>query len=374
LKSASTAASKESQRERHENSEFGHYEDEKRRNEWDVFCSDFLGIMERINSQEDLIKRYLLGELSEAEKVAFEDEYFSDRSNYDLICKSEDELLDAAARGSLSEADRERFERVYLTNPGRRRRVMFARALTRVVDEELAARSARPRPAGGERIESHDTGFSWRSRFALSLRDYRFATLMTAALLIGLAGAWFVIETSRLMARLAEAAREAETQRRRAETNARRIADLEAQYKQLAEERGRLQSQLLAAKEKAAPAPRSMSAPAIFALSIRAFRGAGGQEPGPLVIPRGAVEARLRINLPDHEFPGYQVMLLTPEGEEVFTTKGLKPRGARVGKVVIARVPAGKFASGDNILALSGINADGEVETLGKVIVKVRKR
>jgi hypothetical protein len=35
-------------------------------------------------------------------------------------------------------------------------------------------------------------------------------------------------------------------------------------------------------------------------------------------------------------------------------------------------VPARKFAAGDNVISLSGISAAGEVETLGKVIVKIK--
>ena len=100
--------------------------------------------MDRIDSQEDLIERYLLGELSAAEQTALEDEYFGDEFKYDRLCKVEDDLLDRYARGSLPEADRERFERGYLTNPRRRRHVMFAKALARVVDENLTARPARP--------------------------------------------------------------------------------------------------------------------------------------------------------------------------------------------------------------------------------------
>ena len=53
--------------------------------------------MERIDSQEDLINRYLLGELSAAEQTALEDEYFGDESKYDRLCKAEDELLDRYA-------------------------------------------------------------------------------------------------------------------------------------------------------------------------------------------------------------------------------------------------------------------------------------
>jgi hypothetical protein len=328
--------------------------------------------MERIHSQEDLIERYLLGELSEAEQTALEDEYFIERSKYDRLCKAEDEMLNRYARGSLSEADRERFERSYLTNPGRRRHVMFAKALAQVVDEELAARPAPPQPADRERIGRPDTGLSWWSQFARTPRGPSFVALITAALLIGLGGAWFMIETSRLRAQLAEAAREGETQRRHAQTQAQQIADLEAQYRHLVEERERLQAQLQAAKETASPTSRAT--PVFFALSLSAFRDSGGQEPRSLIIPRGAEEARLRISLPGHEFTGYQVMLLTIDGKEVFARKGLRSQATRNGDVVIVSIPARKFANGDNVISLSGISGAGEVETLGKAIIKVRKR
>jgi hypothetical protein len=329
--------------------------------------------MELINGQEDLIKRYLLGELSAAEQTALEDEYFGDESKYDRLCKAEDELLDRYARDYLSEADRERFERSYLKNP-RRRHVMFARALAQIVDENMAARRAAPQTAGRERIERHGARLSWLSSLAHPPHGPRFALSIAAALLIGLGGAWLVIETSRLRAQLAEALREGETQRRLARTQAQRVGDLEAQYRRLAEERERLQAQLEAVKEKASPTSRATPAPVLFALSIRAFRDSGGQEARELIIPRDAEEARLRINLADHVFPSYQVMLLTTDGKEVFVRKGLRPQATRKGDVLIVSIPARKFASGDNVLAFGGISAAGEVETLGKAIVKVRRR
>jgi hypothetical protein len=328
--------------------------------------------MELTQIQEDLIERYLLGELPAAEQDALEDEYFGDESKYDLLCKAEDKLLDRYARGYLSEANRERFEQNYITNPRRRRHVMFAKALAKVVDENLAARQASPQTAAGERMEHPDTGLIWLSQFARLPRGLRFALSITAVLLIGLGGTWLVIETSRLRARLAEALREGEAQRRSAQTQARRIADLEDQSKQLAEERERLQAQLQAAKEKASPTPRATSV--FFALSLRAFRDSGGQESRGLIIPRGAEEARLRISLPAHEFPSYQVMLLTVDGREVFAGKGLRPRATGKGDVVFVSIPTRKFANGDNVISLSGISAAGEVETLGKAIVKVRRR
>jgi hypothetical protein len=264
----------------------------------------------------------------------------------------------------------ERFERSYLTNPQRRRHVMFARDLAQVVDENRAAKRAATQSAGTARIERHDTGLSWLSHLARLPRGLRLALSTTGALLILLGGTWLVIETSGLRARLAEALREGEARRLQEQTQARQIADLKEQYKQLAEERERLQAQLQAAKENVSTAP----APVIYALSLRAFRDSGGQESRALIIPHGAEEARLRINLTEHWFPGYQVMLLTAEGKEVFAIKGLSPQATRDGYVLIVSTPARKFADGDNVISLSSISGAGEVETLGKAIVKVRKR
>jgi hypothetical protein len=67
-------------------------------------------------------------------------------------------------------------------------------------------------------------------------------------------------------------------------------------------------------------------------------------------------------------------MLLTTDGREVFAIKGLSPQATRNGYVLIVNIPARKFAGGENVISLSGISAAGEVETLGKTIVKVRRR
>jgi anti-sigma factor RsiW len=332
--------------------------------------------MKQRHTPEDLIERYLLGELSTTEQIALEDAYFIDQAKYDQLCKTEDELIDRYARGALSLADRERFERCYLTNPRRRRHVKFAKALTQVIDGELTARSTPQRTSDRRQIESPDTDTSWRSRLVVLARGPRFAlglTLIIAALLIVFGGTWFAIETSRLRARIAEAEREAEMQRRRAQTQAGQIAALEAQSRQLTEERERLQSQLQVVKETGASFHGAL-APVFLTLSINAFRDSGGREPRALMIPNGVKEARLRLNLLENLFPAYRVTLLTADGSEVFSKAGLRPRAGKAGDFVIVSLPADKFRSGDNVLALSGISSTGEVEPLGKAIIKVRRR
>lgn len=89
--------------------------------------------------------------------------------------------------------------------------------------------------------------------------------------------------------------------------------------------------------------------------------------------PRDVKEARFRLNLIENLFPAYRVTLLTPDGIEVFSKNGLKPRAGKAGDFVIVSLSAAKFTNGDNVLALSGISLTGKAEPLGKSIIKVRR-
>ena len=328
--------------------------------------------MEQTYSSEDLIKQYLFGELSAAEQIALEDEYFIDQAKYDQLRKVEEELLDRYARGSLSATDRERFERCYLANPARRRHLKFARALAQVIDEESATRAA----TWSEQIVGHRRELSWWSQFAGWPRGLRFALSLAAAiavLVIGFGGAWLILETSRLRAQLAAAQLESARQQQRVEAQTQQIVVLEAQSRQLAEESERLKAQLQTMKETGSSSG-SGSARAFLALSINEFRGLGNQEPRTLIIPRGAEEVRLRLALPEHKFSTFQLQLLTADGRELYTRKDLRPQIIKGVDYIIVDLPTHKIASGDNVVAVSGISATGEVETLGKVVIKVRRQ
>jgi hypothetical protein len=330
--------------------------------------------MERTQRPEDLIKRYLLGELSAAEQTALEDEYFLDRAKYDQLRQAEDDLIDSYTRGALSPADCERFERAYLANPQRRRHVRFSRAFAQVLDEKLAARSPVERSTGMRQIDHQRGLLSWWSNLIDMLRGRRFAAGLAfaiAALFFAFSGMWFVIETSQLRARLAEAQQEVEAQQQLAKTQAEKIADLETQAKELTEERMRLQDQLQAPKEDGST--RAAPASIIFPLAISVFRDSG-QEAQILIIPRGVEEVGLLLNLSEHKFPSYQVMLLRIDGREMFSRRGVRPRSTDALDSVMVRVPAGKFTSGDNVLSVSGISSTGEVETISKTILKVRRQ
>jgi hypothetical protein len=84
-----------------------------------------------------LIRRYLLGELAEAEQAAFERELLRDRGKFDQVCAVENELVDSYVRGEMSLADRERFEAHYLASPLNRERVAIAQAFLTIIDQTI---------------------------------------------------------------------------------------------------------------------------------------------------------------------------------------------------------------------------------------------
>src|SRR5262245_7657646 len=231
--------------------------------------------MKQTQESEDLIERYLLGELSVEERTALENEYLVDKVRYDQVCRIEDDLLYRYARGEISQADRERVERQYLTNPWRRRHLEFAKALAQVIDGELATRSAAKRTSD----------VSWRPQLGAlphSLRGVLRLVPAIAALLVVSGGSWLAIETSRLRIRLKEARHEVEAQQQRAQTQARRITELETQYGKLTEEFDSLLAQLQAEQKTGS------SHMVFLTLSVEAFRSPGARGTQTLVIPRGA--------------------------------------------------------------------------------------
>ena len=75
------------------------------------------------------LRRYLLGDLSEADRDSVEDRIMSEKDMYEQLLLAEDELVDEYVSNSLSETDRASFSRNFLRMPELQQRVRFARAL-----------------------------------------------------------------------------------------------------------------------------------------------------------------------------------------------------------------------------------------------------
>jgi hypothetical protein len=138
---------------------------------------------------ETFLVQYLLGNLTEEQQVEVEDRAYADAGYLGALEAVEADLIDSYVRGQLSQADRRAFERRFLISPGRRSKVEFARAFAKVASESPAA----------------DRSTAWLSMLAF-MRGWsptvRLATGL--ATLIFVAGAaWLIVQNASMRSRIA---------------------------------------------------------------------------------------------------------------------------------------------------------------------------
>lgn len=93
----------------------------------------------RREGDDIVFMRYLLGELPEAERDRFEDEYLANEAVHEQLLAFEYELIDAYLRGELSRIERQDFEKRYTTTIAGREKLANARALVTLAEPPARA-------------------------------------------------------------------------------------------------------------------------------------------------------------------------------------------------------------------------------------------
>ena len=78
---------------------------------------------------DELLVRYLLGELQETDRIRIQERSFSDDDLFERLLEAENDLIDGYARGELAGPERELFEKAVLPRESTRQRLTFAGAL-----------------------------------------------------------------------------------------------------------------------------------------------------------------------------------------------------------------------------------------------------
>ncbi|PYT01202.1 MAG: hypothetical protein DMF65_08125, partial [Acidobacteria bacterium] len=293
-----------------------------------------------MTNSDEMMTRYLFGELSEAEQSQLEARYFTDAQTFDQLTQLETELVDSYARGRLSPRMRERFERAYLGNPDRRARLRFGEALAAKLDEIAASRVADQAGVGVA---------PWWQRLSSLLRGGRRAlafSLALALLLVSSLSVWLFVHSRHLRQDLARA-REAQAAQEQREREARQQLDSEqARTQELTVEleHARTEPKLQptpTAPESPAP---SVAAPSVASLVLIAggIRGVDTGASPTLLIHKGTQQVRLQLKLRENEYQSYQLVLQAVGGKEVFNRQHFKPQTDRSGASFIFSLPASK--------------------------------
>jgi hypothetical protein len=323
-------------------------------------------------NNEKLISRYLLGELSEEQQVEIEDRAFVDKEYLASITAVENDLIDEYVRHELSEADRRKFESRFLASAERRKRVEFAKALTRVA------------PVAEKIVVQQPASWSWRESlytFINGLNPAGKFALTAAMLILLVGGAWLLTTTLRLRSQLTQL--QAENQSRQNQREAleqqieaerRRNEELNARLNQEKQQREQSDESLRQLSETADPTnppPR----PVIASLTLLPGISRGGGDKPSLVMPGDARLVRLNIGIdPDEQYKNFAVELRTIAGRQVWTRENLAARNRGGARALGLTLPASVLKSGDYELRLSGLKEGGEAEDIGFYYFDVRKR
>lgn len=278
---------------------------------------------------DELMIRYLLGDVSDEERIRLEEHYFVDDDAFEQLSALEDELIDDYVGGELTEIQQTQFELYFLSSAERRRKLAFAESLARYL---AAATGVTPAAKEAKIAAGWDvlgTGARWS-----------FAAACAAVLIVG---TWLVRDNWRLRAQL------------------RQIQAEQTQLKERDEELARQLAQLNAPAIGSAPAAvsgeqagtRSQPLP-IVALALTPGLLRGSAEQPTLVIPHGPHLVRLQVNLDSNpSYESYIATLETVEGTRIWSKEGLRPV-TEGGLALVLELPSSLLRSEDYILKLRG--------------------
>jgi hypothetical protein len=319
---------------------------------------------------EELIARYLLGELPEEQQIEIEDRAFADKDFLATITAVENDLIDDYVRQEMSASDRSRFEERFLASAERRKRVEFAKALAQVPSELTVAQ---------RNLVSTATSWSWRDSFYAFLNGLnpaaRFA-VVAAMILLVVGAAWIFTETLRLRRQLSQ--QQAENQSRQNQREA-----LEQQIEQERRRNEELNARLNQEKQSdqsprqsnetgdvTNPPPR----PVIASLTLLPGLSRGnGQKPN-LVLPNDARQVRLQVGIdPEEQYKTFAVEVRTLAGRQVWTRDNLSARNRRGIRAIGLTLPATALKPGEYELRLRGVTEGSGTEDVGFYYFTVKK-
>ena len=307
--------------------------------------------MAEIESREEHAMRYLLGTLSEEERARLEERYFYDDAAFEEIEIAEEELVDRYVRGELSKDDAAKFESALAASPRLTERVQFGRNFADKVRRLSSATAAsvdpvvKTPPPVAEKV-------SWWTKLFGSARTPQFA-LASSVLVLLVGGIPLLFGWLRLRDEQQRiAAQQAALEQRQREID-RQAADLKSQVEQFAKQTPQTTPTETPSPTKEESQPTIGSS--ILAISLSpggGVRSGGGGKS--FRIQRSTSKVAFTLDVGDTDYQSYQVIITTPDNTAVHKSGWMKLQVTRSGPILTFTVPAKALAPGDYSIQLNG--------------------
>jgi hypothetical protein len=326
--------------------------------------------MKQSTFTDQLLRRYLLGELSEDERARFQDNYFADNDLFEELLVVEEELIDDYVRGGLSAKERQQFVERFMSTAEGRERIEFSRVLKKAAGTQTQTASEVRRQSFWQSASTWLAGagvgmpFSTRAIQGAQRVQYAMAAVM-AVLLI--AGAWLVVQNNRLHNRLDQVATGL---RQENEKLQRDLADERQRNQALGEKVGDLGNQLSQTQELnrqiagfLTPQPIKEVSGQLDPITFDPARGITGKDlptGKALVIPAGTDLLTLKLRLSADEYRSYRVVVRTRDKQDVWSQDSLRPHRSNAGSQLVLRIPAKQLKTEAYLAVVSGASSEGE--------------
>ncbi len=269
----------------------------------------------------DVITRYLLGDVSEEERVWVEAQMVSDEGFVDECFQAEDKIIDDYVTGYLAARERGLFETNFLRSPGRQAKLRTAKFLVDYARDKAQVQSA---TEVRDRSGLPNTFVSiWRAGMGSS-RMWQ-ATAVASALILELAELEKTLDALR-----------------------KKHQDSQASANQ--------GTQISGQANKPLPQTQSISPVATLVLPPGGFREQG-EAVKEVVLPPETPLLQLKLVVePGLKYSRYRVTLQRADGETVITANNLlmTPTKTVQGEFITVALPSQLLSSGDYVLVLAG--------------------
>lgn len=328
--------------------------------------------MRQKTEQEDLMIRYLFGDLTEEEQSRIEERFLADNQYFEQMHSVEDALIDDYVQGVLNEYERRKVEGLLLSSTRQASEIGFVRDLIKTISEKPSVEENEQK---SNRVNR--SGKLQSLLAALRIRDQGKRFSLAVTMLLVALGLYMVIWNMALQKRLKQMeARQVALEQRARELEGRineQQENREALAKELESERSKrdqLEQELIALQESVPLIP-SNNIETIDLNAESVSRGEG--ELRAVRIRPGVSRLQIRINLDQEDYyKSYSAVIRTFEGREVWSKDQIGPGRANPGRLVLT-LPASLFADDDYTLTLKGRTETGAMLEIRDYSFRVRR-
>jgi anti-sigma factor RsiW len=315
---------------------------------------------------ENLLVRYLLGNLPEAQQAQVEAMFLGDDQQYERLLALEDELFYDYAQGNLSPDERAQFKKRFLASGRENKRAILASAMAEVMTQAAPARRSEKITEPVIQVRQS----RWRSLISFFNVPSRALKLSLAAvgimLLISLGLAIGTVRRQDEFNRFqAERMFQEDRLQQQAQQERTRADELNLMLKRETDENAMLKQELSETQARLAGGREIPHATISFILEPGSERGQSNLKK--LQISPGIRLLKLQLNLErEDEYKSYQALLLTADGAERWSKSRLRVQRSDSGQALSLSLPTRLLAEDNYQLILKGYTADGTLEETGE--------